>query len=162
MICGSCKGTEGITVEHVKSCYGAKQSTGPVASDYKPMALAQPINVPPSKYCLDIDGELLFFDVTAGTKNPKVRFVKALVGHPGDWLRLKVSRERADQILHLIRYDSYTDVFEGSPQDLEGPQAAAVRFSRKFTCCACCGSPLTVPLSRARGLGPDCYKRFAA
>ena len=40
------------------------------------------------------------------------------------------------------------------------PEAAAVRYSKHFTVCAVCGSPLSDPESMERGLGPVCAERF--
>lgn len=162
MICGKCHATD-TTITHVKACYAA-----PAAADYRPMALA-PVDVPASKYAIVIKDELRFYEVKHGTKNTNVRFVDQLIGHPGSWLRVKISDyAQRTAILNLIRADFLLDEgpaeepFADGPHELRGPQAAAVRYSREFTCCAACSSPLSVPLSRARGLGPDCYERFAA
>lgn len=174
MICGACKETDGVTREHVRSCYAAKYAPKAVevattpASFYQPMALQPQAlvhglpGVPASKYAVVIKDELRFYKVTAGTRNPSVRFVTQLIGAPGDWRKIKLSYPQAQAVLALIREASYLDETDGVATALTGPQAAAVRYSREYTRCACCDSPLSDPVSRAQGLGPVCIARFAA
>ncbi len=153
--CGSCK-QEGQTVEHIKQCYADKRAsvstvelTGPAkqyveSRDYRPMALW----VPDSKYALvrPSDGLLEFFEVKTGKgKWAGKQFVERLIGAPGDWRRYPVRGMERQRVMQQIDFD---------------PKAAAIRFSKEFTVCAVCGSPLSDPESLALGLGPICARRF--
>jgi hypothetical protein len=156
--CGSCKAT-GQTIEHIKACYAAKRGTIATVEvtgfaktyveqrDFTAMALN--VDVPASKYALyDGDGKIIFYEVRigkAGTRWDGFRFVDHLVGHPGDWARYPVKGEARKQLLLDIGMN---------------PKAAAVRFSKHFTICAVCSSPLSDPESVAAGLGPICAQRF--
>jgi hypothetical protein len=106
--------------------------------------------VPESKYALvRPNGELGFCEVKRGRKGTKWEsfvFVDILIGAPGDWRRIPAKGEQRKQILALLAKDGY--------------QNAAVRYSREYTVCACCGSPLSDPESLALGLGPICARRF--
>lgn len=140
--CGNCK-TEGQTIDHIKACYANK---GGVAVMEKPMALEIP-TVPESKYALyDGQGKIIFYEVKTGKGRwSHMQFVDRLVGHPGDWMRYPVKgKAKADVLLDL---------------DMN-PKAAAVRFGKHFTICACCGAPLSDPDSIAAGVGPVCATRF--
>lgn len=140
--CGNCK-TEGQTIDHIKACYANK---GGVAVMEKPMALEIP-TVPESKYALyDDQGKIIFYEVKTGKgKWSHMQFVDRLVGHPGDWMRYPVKgKAKADVLLDLDT----------------NPKAAAVRFGKHFTICACCGAPLSDPDSIAAGVGPVCATRF--
>jgi len=89
------------------------------------------------------------------------------LGCPGDWRKVKLAWPQQKAVLDLILADSYLDSgppeepFE-TPVQLNGPQAAVVRYSREFVRCACCDAPLSDPVSRAQGIGPVCITRFAA
>lgn len=152
--CGSCK-QEGQTVEHVRECYAAKRSSVATmevsglakqyveSRDFKPMALT----VPDSKYAIEeVSGAITFYEVRTGTKKwSHMQFVDRLVGAPGDWQKYPVKGEAKRRVMETIDTD---------------PKAAAIAFSKHFTVCAVCGSPLSDPESMAAGLGPICAKRF--
>lgn len=153
--CGNCK-QEGQTVEHIKGCYAAHRGTtitaevGPITQqyvesrDFRPMALT----LPDSKYALlDGQGGITFYEVRTGKKGKWTgfQFLDRLVGHPGDWMRYPVKGAAKAQVLDAISVD---------------PKAAAICFSKHFTVCAVCGSPLSDPESMAAGLGPVCATRF--
>lgn len=94
------------------------------------------------------------------------RFVNVLIGAPGDWRRQEVSYATQMGLATKIRTATYTDRVELATgwvvRDLQGPEAAAVRFSREHKCCSACMSPLsdeTQP-GYAFGLGPVCRTRF--
>ena len=151
--CGSCK-LEGQTVEHVKICYEQKRATITAdvtgfaqtyvqSSDFRPMALV----LPDSKYArVGIDGQLRFYEVRTGKgKWAGFQFLDLLVGAPGEWRKLPIKGEEKKAVLAALGTD---------------PKAAAVLYSKEFTVCAVCGSPLSDPESLATGLGPICARRF--
>ena len=140
--CGNCK-TEGQTIEHIKACYANK---GGVAVMEKPMALAY-VAVPDSMYALyDDEDKIIFYEVKTGKgKWAHMQFLSRLVGHPGDWMRYPVKGQAKLTVLNAIDMN---------------PKAAAVRFGKHFTVCACCGAPLSDPDSIAAGVGPICATRF--
>jgi hypothetical protein len=161
--CGHCK-AEGQTIEHVRACSAtlltklsepivltgvAKQyvesKTAPKqSSDYRPMALV----VPDSHYAVEEDGQLKFFAVKTGKKGGRwegFQFLTMLVGAPGGFDEYPVKGARKAKLMAEINKDA---------------KAAAIRYSREFTVCAACGSPLTDPESMAIGLGPICASRF--
>lgn len=157
--CGNCK-AEGQTIEHIRGCYASKSSVAVIekpeeslsgfvtnyieSRDFKPMALAQ--GVPDSYYALDTPAGLHFYRVKTGKgKWAGFQFVDRLIGHPGDFLHTPVKGANRKAVLNLIGQDA---------------KASAILFSRKFTVCAVCQSPLTDPLSMEQGLGPICAKRF--
>lgn len=156
--CGSCKAQD-QTVDHVRECYAAKRGTLTAeavvltgftksyveAKDFKPMVLAE--DVPNSKYAIERDSGLAFYEVRTGKKGrwEGFQFVDLLIGAPGDWNRIPVRGQNKTVILNEIAKDA---------------KAAAIRFSKEFTICAVCASPLSDPVSRELGLGPICAKRF--
>lgn len=153
--CGKCHQT-GQSIDHIRACYQTGTTTVAEVQvshfaqqyienrDYKPMALNG--DVPDSRYALDTPAGPHFYKVKQGKgKWAHVKFVSRLIGHPGDFLETPVRGANKAAVLNLIAQD---------------PQEAAVRFSREFTLCAVCLSPLTDPESRERGLGPVCAGRF--
>lgn len=126
--------------------------------------------IPESHYALETaDGHLEFFSVTvgkAGTKWAGYRFVEKLIGAPGSWRRIQYRGAQAAAILAKLLEDSYLD--PGSAVPVEGPKAAALRYSRFHTVCAKCNSPLSDDKNRGkdgltsleRGLGPVCATKY--
>lgn len=154
--CGHCK-EQNQTIEHIRGCAAQQrvlvQTVGVVgmaqkyveSRDFRPMALSQ---VPDSKYALirPSDGKIQFFEVTTGKgKWAGLQFVDRLEGAPGDWQHYPVRGMEKKRVMDELDADAL---------------GAAVRFSKHFTVCAVCGSPLSDPESMARGLGPICAKRF--
>ena len=154
--CGHCK-QPNQTIEHIRGCAAQQRVmidtqgvTGMAkkyveSRDFKPMALA---HLPESKYALEVKGELRFYEVTygkPGTKWDGALFIDHLVGHPGDWSKRHLRKEEYREVKKALQND---------------PLGAAVRFSKEFTVCAACGSPLSDEESRARGLGPICAEKF--
>jgi hypothetical protein len=175
IICGRCKERHS-SVAQVRACYAGAQAT-PVASavrtapatidpfdcaeprDTSPPAV-DPKEIPASHYALANErGEVEFYavDVPSKGKWEGFRFVERLYGAPGTWREVKLRGAAAMAVLARIIRDSYTDEARGV---LSGPLASAVRYSRTFTACAACSSPLSDPESIARGLGPVCARRF--
>lgn len=153
--CGACK-LEGQTVEHVRNCYADQRggvatvavegAAARYADNFKPMALLR--EVPASHYALETPDGLKFYEVRigrSGTRWDGFRFVDHLVGAPGGWVCYPVRGAARHELLAELLVD---------------PREAAVRYSREFTVCAACGSPLSDADSIARGLGPVCAERF--
>lgn len=157
--CGNCK-QQGQTVEHIKYCFAEKHGTTLLATeekpavegfakayvesrDYRPMVLT----LPDSKYALvNSEGVIVFYEVKTGKgKWDGMQFLDRLVGAPGDWQRYPVKGQAKAQTMMLLNMDA---------------KASAILFSKHFTICAVCGSPLSDPESVARGLGPICAERF--
>lgn len=86
------------------------------------------------------------------------RYLNVLVGAPGDWHRQWVSYATQLALAHKVQSATYAD----GDRTLTGPEAAAVRFSREYTICAVCASPLSDETSVRLGIGPVCRKRFNA
>lgn len=87
-------------------------------------------------------------------------YLNVLIGAPGSWRRQRVSVATSRSLAAKVMSATYTDPISG--RAVTGPEAAAVRFSREYTCCAACGSPLSdesQPGFRV-GLGPVCVTRF--
>jgi hypothetical protein len=154
------------TGQETWQCQYKAAAAKPVLTGYAPVELAstgwKTWDIPASRYALVMaGGDLNFWEIQIGKKGTKwagMRFVKRLVGAPGDFAQYKVSKAQAEVVLTALCSDTYQD----GEVALTGPQAAAVRFSRTFTRCASCMAPLTDPVSLATGLGPICAKRFAA
>ncbi len=118
-------------------------------------------DVPASRYALQgPDGSWQFFKVDRPTsgKWKGYTFCKRLYGAPGDFRTERMSMAQSRAVLERIVAARYSD----GPRALEGPEAAAVAFSREHGVCAACASPLTDSVSVAAGMGPICRKRFAA
>jgi hypothetical protein len=98
--------------------------------------------LPLSKYALREDGHLTFWVVAEfrGT-----RYLRLLVGAPGEFRRVRVEYARARRVAEAIRENSL---------------AAAQAFARHYTCCAVCGADLSDTRSVELGLGPICRQRF--
>lgn len=152
----------------VEGCDEEGQETWGCRFAEQPKLIAKPIEaepvvvsikeIPASKYALVQNGQTNFFEVQVGKgKWQGYRFVKRLVGAPGEFAKYPIPGKGSQvQILEAIAGDFYVD----NGTELTGPMAAAVRFSREFTRCACCLAPLSDPISIAQGLGPVCAKRF--
>ena len=140
--CGNCK-KSGQTIEHVRACFAAKTPVKE-AANYKPMFKVDV--VPNSDYALETPEGIQFFRVRTGNmKWAGFQFVDRLIGAPGDWRTIAVKGAHRIDVLHAIALD---------------PKENALRFSREFTVCACCGSPLSDPKSLELGFGPVCVTRF--
>lgn len=99
-------------------------------------------DLPLSKYAITEDGVMTFWVVAEfrGT-----RYMRLLVGAPGDFRRVKVGYDRARRVADAIRVDVH---------------AAALAFAQHHTCCAVCGADLSDETSVRLGLGPICRQRF--
>ena len=104
-------------------------------------------DVPEGRYALpNVGGKdeaLVFYQVDKPTKGRWAGhvFVAQLVGSPGAFTEQRVNKATVASVLDRIA----VEVVE-----------AALRFSRKFTVCARCLSPLSQVRSRATGFGPTC------
>lgn len=98
-------------------------------------------SVPEGHYAMKRkDGTTGFVQVTK-TKDGRT-FINTIYGAPGTFRSVKMGvRMQWFTAQHLL-------------EDLHG---ALKRFADEHGVCAKCKSPLTVPLSVARGLGPTCY-----
>lgn len=157
MICGNCKSNH-TTVQEVKDCFaghGTVMTKAPEVEgfakqyiesrDFKPMATS-PEPLPASSYALETANGLAFYEVQNGKGKWKgTQFLVKLIGHPGTWKKIPVKGSARSIVMAQLQED---------------PKAAAILFSRNFTICAVCGSPLSDPESLAAGLGPVCATRF--
>jgi hypothetical protein len=161
------QGTE-LTSDEASSLISALLKAPRLPKAPKAAAAPAKCDVPAGRYALDRgEGVLDFVQVDRPTKGKWAGFVftKRLLGAPGDFRQVRTSRDESARLLAEIAADAFRDEHtdeedgEVTVQNLTGPGAAAVRFSRRFTCCAMCLSPLSDKVSRARGLGPICAKR---
>ncbi len=135
----------------------------PRVASAQPTAFDAIKDLPACMYIIDGDGgqpvhiEVVERKNRYGTR----RYLNLLIGAPGDWNRsTRLSNETIKTFAAKIKAARYFD--EVGQQNLEGPEAAAVRFSREHKCCAACNSPLsdTKQPGYLFGLGPVCRKRF--
>lgn len=99
-------------------------------------------DLPSGRYAIDnADGELTFYRVWRGTRNPD--YVKLYVLHGPD--ESEVPFKSMVTILKKIA---------------ENPGAAAVRYGHEIGACSQCGLRLTNRVSRALGIGPICGGHF--
>ena len=114
----------------------------------KPTLKGRFAKYPASKYAITTQSGLVFFEVKAWKKSPTetVHYLRRLIGHPGDWKRIKFNAQQEQWIFEQL--------------GLQTPLALAQLFGEHFTVCAKCGSPLSDPESIALGIGPHCYKSF--
>jgi hypothetical protein len=124
----------------------------------RPRPAAAGPKVPAARYVVVVNGEEIFLQVDRPAKGKWAghTFVSRLYGSPGDFRKSPLRNGAGQQAREAIAAATYRD----GQRDLAGPEAAAVRFSRLFTCCAACLAPLTDEASRERGLGPVCATRF--
>jgi hypothetical protein len=99
-------------------------------------------DLPLSKYALEESGVLTFWEIK---EYRGVRYLRLLVGAPGEFRRVKVGFDRARAVADQIRRDAH---------------GYALAFARHYTCCAVCGADLSDETSVALGLGPICRRRF--
>ena len=167
--CGNCRQSH-PTASAVRACYSMAANAAwglepeqPVEPNTDmPVALdTSSAKIPDSKYAIEEDGLVKFYEVDTGREGTRWegrRFVTRLIGAPGAWHEYPERGPARDALFAKINADVYTDPTSG--ETLHGPKAAAVRYSREFTVCARCGSPLSDEASRARGLGPICVGYF--
>lgn len=100
-------------------------------------------DVPAGRYCLERNGELKFYQVDRPTEGrwAGFTFVKQLIGAPGDYRKIRFTKEQARPILEEIAKD---------------PRAASSRYGMESGVCGVCSSPLTNAESLAYGIGPIC------
>lgn len=103
---------------------------------------------PASKYAINTPKGMIFFAVLefSPRKGVKVRYLRRLIGHPGEWLKIKMNQTQAAWCMKQL--DTWT------------PLALAQEYAKEYTECARCGSPLSDPLSLERGIGPVCWEAF--
>lgn len=103
---------------------------------------------PASKYAINTQSGLVFFEVKAWkkSKTETIVYLRRLIGHPGSWLKVKFNTQQEQWIFEQL--------------EAQTPAALAKLFAVEFTTCAKCGSPLSDALSIERGLGPVCYEAF--
>jgi|SRR6185295_4936709 len=108
-------------------------------------------SLPLSRYALPrVDGSGWdFFEVSElklGNKALKFRYIKQLIGAPGDWTRKKLPFKLA---------------LAAAKHILEAPKHSAVQYAKQHGRCAVCDAHLSDPVSIAQSMGPVCAKRFA-
>jgi hypothetical protein len=87
-----------------------------------------------------------FFEVSESkVPHAKFRYIKQLIGSPGDWTRKKLP-------VHLA--------LAAAKHILEAPKHAAVQYAKQHGRCAVCNAHLSDPVSIAASMGPVCAKRF--
>lgn len=72
-------------------------------------------------------------------------YFNRLHGSLGDFRRTRVPYHNTSALINAIK---------------KNPTAAVQLFGSLFSCCGCCGAPLTDAESRRLNLGPECRKRF--
>ncbi len=113
-------------------------------------------DVPLSKYALPAEDVRDFIpDIAVGSNDlvfvevrefKGTRYMRRLSGSVGDFVRIKISTRAVESVAGLIKRDA---------------PAAAKRFAEHYSVCAVCSAELTDKLSRERGIGPVCWRRFA-
>jgi len=113
-----------------------------VATTTPPLPDAE--RVPAGRYAIEnADGELRFYRVWRGTRNPS--YVEIHVQHGPEESKVPWNVATYRAILGEIAV---------------APGEAAIRYGREIGCCSQCGLRLTNHLSRALGIGPVCGGRF--
>lgn len=114
----------------------------PMASQ-KPASQQLSTEIPDGRYALaGRDGIVRFYSVKAGTKRWEgYTFVKGLIGSPGSWTEIKLSRAERETVTAEIGRDW---------------MAALKLYADKFECCGFCDSPLSDLRSRAARYGEKC------
>lgn len=85
-----------------------------------------------------------FFEVTE-SKTTGFRYIKQLIGAPGDWTRKKLPFKLA---------------LAAAKHIAEAPKHAAVQYAKQHGRCAVCDAHLSDPVSISQSMGPVCAKRF--
>ncbi len=104
-------------------------------------AKAEVVAVPQGYFAVEVEGVLRFYRVKEGK---------------GRWEgRVFVNRYSSDYFARIGRSEEAA-ARVAIAADLK---SAAERFAREIGTCYACNRQLTDAVSRARGIGPDCYKR---
>jgi hypothetical protein len=99
-------------------------------------------NVPAGRYALHIVDTWKFYRVTDGKGKWKgYKFIKRLIGAPGDYQESQLPREERMAIMKRLEAD---------------PRQAMVDYGKQTKHCGRCMSPLTHKRSRAAGYGEKC------
>lgn len=99
------------------------------------------VQVPEGRYALK-DDHWTFWEVSVGKGRWKgYTFIVLLVGAPGSYRKIKVDPAKRNSILKRIAAD---------------PKQAMVDYGLESEHCGRCHSPLTNPISIARGMGDKC------
>lgn len=105
-------------------------------------------SIPTGKYAFTADaGHTAFAQVNRPTRGRWVGrvFVDLLVGAPGDWRKIAQRGASATTILAKI--------------EAQGAEVSMARYGHEHGRCGACESPLSDPVSIARGIGPVCARR---
>ena len=87
-----------------------------------------------------------FFEVTkSSVPHAEFRYIKRLIGAPGDWTRQKLTLNLA---------------LAAAKHIFEAPKDAAIQYATQHGRCAVCDAHLSDPISIAQSMGPICAKRF--
>lgn len=103
-------------------------------------------NIIAGRYALANDGIWKFYEVQLGKGRwTGYTFIKQLIGAPGHYKKIDVSRFDRDDLLRRIDADV---------------QRAMEDYGKESGICGKCSSPLTDPVSLERGIGPVCYSKL--
>lgn len=90
----------------------------------------------------DTSNDNVFFEVKQYNGH---LYMRQLHGAPGDFVRSRVPMDVTKAVVAIVERDPYKYV---------------KLFGELYTCCGCCGAPLTDARSRELMLGPECRKKF--
>jgi hypothetical protein len=108
-------------------------------------------DVPAGRYALQMPGPdghdvWRFFEVQDGKGKWKgYKFIKRLIGSPGQYQKAQMSREDRMVVMKRLEAD---------------PDQAMTDYGLQSGVCGKCHSPLTNPESLARGIGPVCLRKL--
>lgn len=125
-------------IERLKALPAKQGAQASRASD-KP----SPELLPAGRYAVESDeGELRFYHVWRGTRNPEIINVYLQHGQDETQMPFKAALGICRKIVS------------------DGPAQAAIRYGREIGECSICGRRLTNRVSRSLGIGPVCGGRF--
>lgn len=168
--CGNCKATS-VSVGHVRACYGQVgavatmerevpaqdlpwQRTGSMASpDWELVNnLRHEVSL---TLVREAAGKLVGYYALRGSDGV-VKFYRIKKVLKGRWQgRVFVDAQASDEYHPVKSAQSLAHVLGGILRD---PDAAARLYASELGCCSRCARTLTDETSRARGIGPDCWK----
>jgi hypothetical protein len=112
---------------------------------FKPKGEGVPASIPDARYAfMNDEGNPVFFRVKTSKTNG-VRYVDRVLGSPGDFRYVKMSKTAIARCINKIKDD---------------PALYSMMFGVMVGYCGVCGSPLTDPNSIAMGIGPVCAVKY--
>jgi hypothetical protein len=139
--------------EASESIARAMRTRDRLKSTQKPLEAPQTAAKPTKSHPPVLDGNYALVNAEG-----VLRFYSVQTPTEGKWRGFTFVTVNASDERHAMKGTNRIDILNRIAAD---PVAASAAYGHHFRRCGVCSRQLTDELSRARGIGPECYKKFA-